>query len=256
MRRLVGWGVAVALVAAIAAPVACAAPMVLRIQLVLVSLERGRAIPHKVADLVTEFLAAQIPGLQTKNVLRGEDRLILDFVTTPDKEAAVHRAIEGIATTRAGSFARVEAWKPIIEEAPLPTTGLPTPAPSVTPTATPVAASTATTTIGPATTIPSPPGLPLPDIENQIVDFRFETLDNGQFKIVARNVALGVLLEAVSGATEFSYVCPQSVWYQRLSLNVRSVGLEGLLTSLKTSLNLSITRVSSLYVIAPAPQGG
>lgn len=219
--------------------VAQAAPKkVLRVQLVLVALQAGRAIPHRTADVVLDHLGAKIQGFSSKKVLRGDSRLILDFLTPPDQQAAVQRAIDELVTTSAGTFVKVEAWKPVLEELP----ESPTPTNTPTPEPTKVVKSHLT-----------PPSDP------QVVNFRFETIENGQFRIVARNVEVGVLLEALSGAIEFSYVCPQSVWQQRLTVNVRQTSFDGLLSALKGALNLSITRVGSLYILAPqstAQQGG
>ena len=211
--------------------VAQAAPKkVLRVQLVLVALQSGRAIPPKAADVILDHLSAKIPGFTSKKVLRGDTRLILDFLAPPEQQVAVQTAIDGLVKTSAGSFVKVEAWKPVIEEVSDYDTNVP-----ITPPPGDDAVNKSTTS----------------NREKPVVNFRFETIEEGSYKIVARNVEVGVLLEALSGAREFSYVCPQEVWQRRLTINVRRTSFDGLLSALKGALSLSVTRVGSLYILAP-----
>ena len=212
--------------------VAQAAPKkVLRVQLVLVALQSGEAIPPKAADVILDHLSEKIPGFTSKKVLRGDTRLILDFLAPPEQQGAVQTAIDGLVKTSAGAFVKVEAWKPDIEEVSESDTNVPvTPTPPVND-----GAKEKTTS----------------STEKQVVNFRFETVEEGTFKIIARNIEVGVLLEALSGATNFSYVCPQEVWQRRLTINVQRTSFDGLLSALKGALSLSVTRVGSLYVLAP-----
>ena len=212
--------------------VAQAAPKkVLRVQLVLVALQSGTAIPPKAADVILDHLSAKIPGFTSKKVLRGDTRLILDFLAPPEQQVAVQTAIDGLVKTTAGAFVKVEAWKPVLEDASEDHKEIP-----VTPPAPVDTKSTAATT---------------KSTEPPIVNFRFETLEDFSFRIVARNVEVGVVLEALSGAMDFSYVCPQEVWQRRLTINVKRTSFDGLLSALKGALSLSVTRVGSLYVLAP-----
>ena len=195
----------------------------LRVQLVLSSQDKNVRISPERADEVSGYLKSRIPSYLCKNILRGEQRLILDFLTTPTDRNAVEQAISSIESSKAASGLKVEAWKPVKET--LPPKRIEKSPKNITP-----------RNIGP---------------KEESKHFTLKRLGQDHFSMMARNVEFGLILEAISDSTNFSYVCPQEVCKRSLSANVERTSLSSLLTALKTALSLSIKRVGSLYVIAP-----
>ncbi len=203
MARVLSLALA-ALVALIAlsCPLNAASVKVLRIQLVLVSAKQGSVIPYEMADVVASHIKAKVPELKMNKILRGEDRIILDFQTATNKASAVKEAIGTIATTRAGAFVKVEVYKPVIEKLKSD--------------ATEVQEKTDKTAKPPTSA----------NDEARVINFRIKTNSQGQFSIVVRNIEMGVLLEALCDSSNFQYLCPQSIWKQRITLNADEISME------------------------------
>lgn len=232
------------------APSAVTASRSLRVQIVLMARSRGLAIPAGTDDQVVGFLRARVPDLSVRNVLRGGDRIILDLATLPANLPSVRTGIEAIPTSELGMVVRVDAWSHASES------GDAAPASPL------VSPSSPDSSPPPPSPIPSSLASPLPDATDTLgrdlpssgVAFRLERLDSEQFRVVARNVDLDMLLEALADATGMCYVCPSEVGRRRLSIRIDRISEGGLLSVLKSALDLSIRRVGEVNVIAPGPR--
>lgn len=221
----------------------------LKVQLVLEARNSRVSIPYQVADQVVDHLSQTIKETAFTSILRGDDKIILTFFSPLSCRNEIPQAISLIDNLPSGTFIKTGTWKH--DETALPgeivfeqggfhrpedvKTGQPTSNGIVN---------------GSANTQGSQVYQGLTSYKKQYdrnhIKYIFEHASGNLFNVEAISVPLGMILDSMASASDFEYICPQSIGRKELSINCKSVSLESLLAALKLSFNLSIKRTGKI----------
>jgi len=213
------------LVVALCQTTAWAKTSFLRVQVVLTAKSSRLVIAPAVADKVAAHITGLVPNIVSRTHLVSSERIVLNFESAPEQRADIERAINGLEHTNFGSLLTVQDKKFEIVHgvSPLPT---------------------------------SEPVEPAEVRTARRFEIDLESAGNAKLlKISARDIALREILSAMAQLVDFSYVCAATAGTMRLSIEVRGVHIEELLTALKGALGLSVRKVGSLYVISANTRG-